>query len=107
MWPRRRHRPLGSLSRGTDIPIPPCSSFRVSVNTGLSSMLEATAVGGATRTWLDLGEVRELAEVVLNGTSLGVVWKPPFRLEVTGKLRAGRNEIQIRVDQYVGEPAHR
>lgn len=63
----------------------------------LEFMREATAVGGAARTWLDLGEVRELAEVVLNGAPLGVVWKPPFRLDVTGKLRAGRNEIQIRV----------
>lgn len=60
-------------------------------------MLDAGAVAGAARTWLDLGEVRELAEVVLNGAPLGVVWKPPFRIDVTGKLRAGRNEIRIRV----------
>ncbi|MCX6894121.1 MAG: hypothetical protein NTZ16_01145, partial [Verrucomicrobia bacterium] len=59
--------------------------------------LDAKAAGGDTRTYLDLGEVRELAEVALNGAPLGVVWKPPFRLDVTGKLRAGRNEISIRV----------
>ena len=46
---------------------------------------------------LNLGELRELAEVTLNGETLGVLWKPPFRLDVTGKLRAGRNEIAVRV----------
>jgi len=45
---------------------------------------------------LDLGEVREVAEVVLNGEMLGVTWKPPFRFDVTGKLRAGKNEVVIR-----------
>jgi len=60
-------------------------------------IFNATASGSNVLTWLDLGEVRELAEVVLNGELLGVVWKPPFRLDVTGKLRAGRNELSIRV----------
>jgi len=52
---------------------------------------------GANRTaWLDLGEVRELAEVSLNGKPLGIVWAPPFRLDVTKTLRPGKNEIVIR-----------
>ena len=33
----------------------------------------------ATRYFLELGRVKNLAEVWLNGTNLGVVWKPPFR----------------------------
>ncbi len=56
----------------------------------------AGAGAAGVRVWLDLGEVRELAEVSLNGTPLDVVWKPPFRLDVTGKLRDGRNELVIR-----------
>jgi hypothetical protein len=47
--------------------------------------------------WLDLGEVKELAEVVINGNSLGVVWKKPFRVDVTHALKPGKNSVVIKV----------
>ena len=47
--------------------------------------------------YLDLGEVKNLAEVRLNGKDLGVLWKPPFRVEVTDAIRAGKNRLEIRV----------
>lgn len=47
--------------------------------------------------WLDLGSVKNLAEVVLNGKSLGIVWKTPFRVNVTGVLKRGENELEVRV----------
>ncbi len=46
---------------------------------------------------LDLGEVRDLAEVTVNGQVLGVVWRPPYRVDVTRALRAGDNRIEIKV----------
>ncbi len=46
--------------------------------------------------WLDLGEVRELAEVSLNGKPLGIVWMPPFRLDVTKALLPGKNTLVVR-----------
>ena len=49
------------------------------------------------RMFLALGAVKNLAEVWLNGKHLGVLWKPPFRLEVTGALHAGKNELEVRV----------
>jgi hypothetical protein len=49
------------------------------------------------RTLLDLGTVADMAEVLIDGRSVGVLWKPPYRIDVTGALRAGRNEIAIRV----------
>jgi hypothetical protein len=52
---------------------------------------------GGTRLELDLGEVREVADVTVNGDSLGVVWTPPFRVDVTDALRPGPNEIRIEV----------
>ena len=47
--------------------------------------------------WLDLGDVKNLAEVIVNGKSLGVVWKQPFRVDVTDALKAGENKIEIKV----------
>jgi len=46
---------------------------------------------------LDLGTVREIAEVKLNGKDLGVLWKPPFRLDITEAAKAGANDLEVRV----------
>jgi hypothetical protein len=54
-------------------------------------------LGEGVRTWLDLGEVKNLAEVRLNGKDLGVLWKPPFRVDVTGLLQAKANRLEVKV----------
>jgi hypothetical protein len=46
---------------------------------------------------LDLGAVRELAEVSLNGKKLGTVWTAPYTLDVTAAIKPGRNELQVTV----------
>jgi hypothetical protein len=46
---------------------------------------------------LDLGDVQVIAGVKLNGRDLGVLWKPPFRLDITDSLREGRNDLEIKV----------
>ena len=50
-----------------------------------------------TRLWIDLGDVKNLAEVILNGKSLGQVWHAPYRVDVTSALKPGANEITIKV----------
>lgn len=52
------------------------------------------------RIWLDLGDVRELAEVRLNGKSLGILWTPPFRVEITDLLQAKGNRLEIDVVNF-------
>ncbi len=46
---------------------------------------------------LDLGTVRDLAEVSVNGTALGTCWKPPYQVDVTGLLKPGTNQLEIKV----------
>lgn len=46
---------------------------------------------------LDLGRVQVIAEVRLNGKDLGILWKAPFRLDVTSAAKAGENELEVRV----------
>ncbi len=55
------------------------------------------AQGPAGRTYLDLGTVHDMARVKLNGKDLGVVWCAPWRVEVTGVLKAGDNQLEIEV----------
>lgn len=49
------------------------------------------------RVHIDLGDVREVAEVFVNGKSAGILWKPPFRADVTELVKAGSNELKIEV----------
>ena len=46
---------------------------------------------------MDLGEVKNIAEVVINGESVGIVWKTPFQVNITEPLIEGENRLEIRV----------
>ncbi len=50
--------------------------------------------------WLDLGNVRELAEVKVNGQSCGITWTPPFRVDVTDAVKPGENKLEIEVVNF-------
>ncbi len=52
---------------------------------------------GSRPTWLDLGVVRDIASVRLNGRDLGVIWTAPWRVDITAALRTGENQLEIRV----------
>jgi len=47
--------------------------------------------------FLDLGVVNDLAEILVNGKSMGVVWTAPFRADIAPALQAGVNALEIRV----------
>jgi hypothetical protein len=47
--------------------------------------------------WIDLGSVKNLAEVIVNGKSLGVVWHTPYRVDATSALKPGANELVVKV----------
>lgn len=58
--------------------------------------------------WLDLGQVRNLAHVTLNGHDLGVVWHAPYRVEITAALNPGKNQVSIAVvnswtNRFIGD----
>ncbi|HVA00795.1 MAG TPA: glycosyl hydrolase [Terriglobia bacterium] len=46
---------------------------------------------------LDLGAVGDIAEVILNGTRVGVRWMRPHRLDVTRRLQPGSNQMKVLV----------
>ncbi|WP_232495643.1 glycosyl hydrolase [Novosphingobium kaempferiae] len=49
------------------------------------------------RAYLDLGRVEVLSGVKVNGRDLGVVWKEPYRIDVTDVLHAGTNSVSLAV----------
>jgi hypothetical protein len=47
--------------------------------------------------WLDLGVVKDFAEVSVNGQDFGVLWKPPFRVNITAAAKPGVNKLVVKV----------
>ena len=50
-----------------------------------------------SRLWIDLGDVKNLAGVTVNGKDLGQAWHAPYRVDATSALKPGANDIKIRV----------
>jgi hypothetical protein len=50
-----------------------------------------------TQVYLNLGDVKNLVRVTLNDEPLEILWKPPFRLNVTSALHKGENKFEIDV----------
>ena len=51
----------------------------------------------SARLILDLGDVKNIADVTVNGKPLGIFWKAPFRVDVTSALKPGPNTLEIKV----------
>ena len=49
------------------------------------------------RMWLDLGAVKNFAEVTVNGRTFPVLWKPPYRVDVTDALNGPEATLSVRV----------
>lgn len=54
------------------------------------------------RYWLELGNVRDTAEVVVNGQTVGVKIWHPYRLDITAHVRPGLNQVTVRVANNFG-----
>jgi len=53
--------------------------------------------GKNTKYYIDLGVVNDIARVKINGKDIGVVWCAPWRIEISGALKEGTNELEIEV----------
>ena len=62
-----------------------------------TTTFESPTQSAGRRFELDLGEVKELARVRVNGIDCGVAWHAPFRVDVTKALKPGTNQLQIDV----------
>src|SRR5699024_2158785 len=63
---------------------------------GEGTALPPTGGGSGYRTLLD-PPLRELAAVLVDGQEVGLLWRPPYRLDLTGRLRAGTTRLGLRI----------
>lgn len=47
--------------------------------------------------WMDLGKVANIADVKVNGVACGIVWTPPYKVDISKAIKKGINEISIEV----------
>lgn len=59
--------------------------------------LDIAAIMPGSKVILDLGDVREVARVYLNGIDLGISWHAPYQYDVSHVLKTGQNELVIEV----------
>jgi len=88
---------LPSLVSWTELPDPEARYFSGTALYRTTFDLPAALLTPAHSLWLDLGDVREIAAVGINGQELGVLWKPPFAVEITAAVHTGRNALTLRV----------
>ncbi len=58
---------------------------------------EVNALNKNEKIMLDLGDVKNLAEVIINGKNVGTLWKKPFQTDISKFLKIGKNTIEINV----------
>jgi len=59
--------------------------------------IAASVLTSGQRVYLDLGQVRDIAELRLNDKHVAFVWTAPWHAEITRFARAGANHLEIRV----------
>ncbi|HTV42311.1 MAG TPA: glycosyl hydrolase [Candidatus Sulfotelmatobacter sp.] len=59
--------------------------------------IPAERLAAGRELWLDLGEVKNFAQVSVNGHDFGVLWKPPFRVNITDAAQPGANKLVVKI----------
>jgi hypothetical protein len=85
---------LASWSRHEDLGV---RYFSGTATYDKTLMVPAGWLRAGTRVLLDLGDVKNLASVSLNGQDLGTVWHAPYEVDLTPALRAGPNTLAVSV----------
>lgn len=78
------------------------SEFGIKYFSGTASYKRAIEISeerlsNQRRVWLDLGDVHNLAEVTVNGQEVGVLWKSPYRIDITDAAQPGSNQVEVKV----------
>jgi hypothetical protein len=86
-----------TLVSWTESPVDGIKYFSGTATYRTDVTIPAEFLGAGRHAYLDLGDVKNLAEVTLNGKSLGILWKAPFRVDVSSAAVAGANHLEVKI----------
>jgi hypothetical protein len=84
---------LGSLSEQAD----PGVKYFSGISTYTMNFTLPEGVKPGAPLLLDLGQVGDLAEVRVNGRSVGTVWHAPYRIDIGQAVERGNNTLEVKV----------
>jgi len=96
-WGAPEHVTFPKLMSWTDSPDTGVKYFSGTATYSKEIDVSSADLAAGKSLWLDLGRVKNLAEVFVNGKSLGILWKPPFRVNLAGVARPGKNKLEIKI----------
>ena len=74
------------------------SEFGIKYFSGEALYRKTITVNGLSdRIFIDLGSVKNIAEVYVNGQLCGTAWKEPFRVDITKAVKEGENLLEVKV----------
>lgn len=88
---------LEGLISWTDSPDPGVKYFSGTASYSNSFVIPEEHPQKAYSFVLDLGKLKEVAEVFINGKSAGILWKEPFRVDITRFVKPGDNALDVAV----------
>jgi len=76
-----------------------------------SKTFDCDQAGTGSRLFLDLGNVRVMARVILNGVDLGIVWTTPWQVDISEAVKEKDNRLEIEVvnlwpNRLIGDEAY-
>ena len=88
---------LDRLTSWTEHATPGIRYFSGTARYSKTIQLPAICTNKDSRLVLNLGDVKNFAEVTLNGIKLGILWKPPFTIDITKAAKTGENHLEVAV----------
>ena len=95
-WGAPEKLSVGTLVPWSELPLS-AEAKAFSGTVTYSREFDLKTIDPASRYILELGDVDMIAEVSLNGKRLGVLWTLPYSVDITSALKAGVNELEVKV----------
>ena len=99
-WGAPSHLAIQSLKSWTDFEAPGVRYFSGTATYHTTIHLDSGQLATGHELWLDLGDVREIAQLRINGVKLNPLWMKPYTERVDQLMRTGDNQIDVEVTNF-------
>jgi hypothetical protein len=88
---------LDQLESWTQLPEKEMNYFSGTGTFSKTIVISAKSINNENKLFLDLGKVAVMAKVFVNGKDAGILWKSPYRTDITSLAHEGENKLKIEV----------